>query len=170
MTIQDAVLRLERAGSESSKTTIKLRNAVSTTADKLVEILDAAALEPSQADKLSGTYAIYLNLMPSDKFSALSDSEKGKFGGIGCYYYQPGAWTGVRKDGVKVCKTGKLYAGDPTNEDSECLSGDDWDEISRENCLMFAKHVSNGLLGLVAEWLERRTAADIRAIARLEDK
>ena len=43
-TIQDAVLRLERAGSEASKTTQKLREAVDVTASKIVEILDAADL------------------------------------------------------------------------------------------------------------------------------
>jgi hypothetical protein len=169
MTIQDAVLRLERAGSESSKTTNKLRAAVSTTADKLVEILDAADLRLSTGDKLSGTMAIYLDLMPSDKFSKLSDEEKAKFGGIGCYYYTPGRRLGISQNNPNGTP-GRLWAGEPRENDSECLSGDTWDEISRENCLMFAKHVANGLLGLVAEWLERRTAADIRAIARLEDK
>jgi hypothetical protein len=161
MTIQDAVLRLERAGSEASKTTYKLRAAVSTTADKLVEILDAADLRISNAERMSGTAAVYLNLMPSEKFTALSDDDKRKFGGIGCYYYVPP---------LRDVKLGEFYAGDPREQDSERLSGDTWDEISRENCLMFAKHVANGLLGLVAEWLEQRTASDIRAIARLEAK
>jgi len=159
MTIQDAVLRLERAGSESSKTTQKLREAVATTAAKIAEILATSGVECDMSP-IGQDGFIYLNLMPG--YKQLPDAEKGKWGGIACYYYAP--------------KGSILYAGDPLSGYGEILNPPKYvngmipEPVSRENCLMFAKHVANGLLGLVAEWLEKRTAADIRAIARLEVK
>ena len=157
MTVQDAVLRLERAGSESSKTTQKLREAVDVTASKIVEILDAADLRPDCAPIGLGHM-----IDPQSRAGLQQDLRRGKakWGGIGSYYYSPGKrrlWTGCAEEDGEILN----YSNVDRNN---------YQEPSRENCLMFAKHVADGLLGLVAEWLENRTADEVRAIARLEVK
>ena len=167
MAIQDAVLRLERAGSDSSKTTRKLREAVIATASKIAEILASADLE-CDCTPVGRDGMIYLNLRPETfaDFGKLPDSEKAKWGGIGSYYYDPKnglLWTGCAEEDGEVLNPGYRQGV----AISDVIAGN-LNSPSRENCLMFARHVANGLLGLVAEWLEKRTATDIRAIARLE--
>jgi hypothetical protein len=101
---------------------------------------------------------IHMNLMP--EYNKMPDAEKAKWGGIGSYYYySPGElWIGCAEEDGEILNYSN---GDRNNW--QCPA-------SRENCLMFAKHVANGLLSLVAEWLEARTADEIRAIACLEVK
>lgn len=158
MKIQDAILRLERAGQEHSKTTKKLLEAVAETANKIVEAFDAAGITASNKEIiLNGTGAVNLDLLAAS-FKNMSDADKAKWGGIGCYYFVPAS--GDRRS--------HLYAGDPTENEAERLdSNGNHSEVTRDNALMFSRHVANGLLDLISKWIEDRTAQAQRGLDRI---
>ena len=145
---KNSIIRLERAGNEHKKTITKLLEAVVSMADKIVAILDAAKIEASGD-------GINLNLLDTSK---MADVDKAKWGGIGCYYYRPAG--GNRRS--------HMYIGNPIEESSEQLdSNGTLSDVTRENALMFSRHVANGLLTLISQWLENRTEVLLKGVYQL---
>lgn len=161
MKIQDAILRLERAGSEYSRTSQKLKQAVVEVSNKICAVLDASNVDASMKEKIANGHSlVHLDLIDSKTFAAMTDQEKAKWGGISSYYYERG------RNG----RVSHLYTGDPTEPENEILNASDLDNISRDNAFMFSRHIANGMLEMISNWLERRAENAERASLKLEAK
>ena len=158
MTIQDAILRLERAGSENSKTTAKLIDATVEVANKIVAVLDAAGLDYARAGN-----EIRISLRKFD--------DKGiDCGGMEYWYRKPNYFYNNQT------VHGTLYNMDPDNGFAAKLNNNavdlgewatDQSDVSRQDALAFAKDVADGLIGKIAEWLENRSENATRRAAEL---
>jgi hypothetical protein len=154
MTIQDAILRLERAGDDSSKTTQKLIDATIEVANVIAETLDRAGLAPE-----SGYICIRVRF-PLRPDQPVSDGDSGGAE----YWFAPSAKWNL-PEGKRV--HGSLYDCSPTNMYAKCLNDPNVDYVwpnqngsgvNRKVALQFAEDVNRGLIGLISEWLENRSA------------
>ena len=131
MNIIDAIARLDRAGQEHSKATAKLREATCIVARKIAATLEAAGVEQ---DGDGGV------MIPTFENRA--------------YHFRGPRSTFGRGTGWSDAA---LFDEDPREDEAQNLAGEG---ASRDACLLFASHVSAGLLDHVAAWLEGRAEQD----------
>lgn len=139
MKIQDALARLERAGSEHSRATEKLRQAVYAVASHLLDRLIEAGVD----QELTTPAPIHIPSYPA----------RGGNPELPVYLYYWGGPTLVwEEQGVETRLS---------------HHGGEHDEIPRDIALDFARGVATGYLDRVAAWLEERALAAQEAAEKL---
>ena len=134
----DALKRLERAGSENSRTTQKLREASVVVADTVVRAVEAAQAEGVE---LPRGYAVI------DQYS-----------NVGCF-------TQLRNDDGETLNSDCATAGEEYLHGDFNRT---FKVVGRDGILQFAADIADGLLDEIAVFLEERAAKEVAATQQLE--
>ena len=143
--IVDSLKRLERAGSERSRATEKLREAAAAVALEIIRHVPPGV-------ELPGWYVV----------RRLTSNVGSEFFLVLPGFHEPGSWEngGPESADAYIDGTGGYLHGD-----FSCSIP----APSRAALLRFAADIAGGLLGEIADFIEKRNAEDARATECLED-